>query len=361
MKKNTETSSDFSIGEVLHGLNGYFKYLKANIIYILFFAVVGAILGFVYANNKRPIYTAVTTFVLEDSDRGVGQYAGIASMVGIDLGSSGGGIFQGDNILELYKSKKMIQKALLTKVQVTGSKELLIDRYINLNNLREKWSATDLAQISFEDRSMSKPINAKLLRIQDSLINVFVNDINTNYLSVGKPDKKLNLIKAEVKSSDEIFSKNFNDQIVKNVNDFYIMTKVKKSTQNIEILQQKTDSVRNVMNGSISLSARITDATPNLNASKLSLRAIPFQRSQFSGETNRAILTELVKNLELSKISLRRETPLIQVVDEPVFPLEIIKFGKIKFSLLGFIISASIICLYLFIKRLVLISLADDL
>jgi uncharacterized protein involved in exopolysaccharide biosynthesis len=42
-----------------------------------------------------------------------------------------------------------------------------------------------------------------------------------------------------------------------------------------------------------------------------------------------------VKNLELSKMSLLKETPLIQVIDQPVYPLEEIKFGKLKGLVLG--------------------------
>ena len=39
--------------------------------------------------------------------------------------------------------------------------------------------------------------------------------------------------------------KAFNDNIVKNVNDFYIQTKTKIEFQNVQILQHQTDSVRN--------------------------------------------------------------------------------------------------------------------
>src|SRR5690606_27420794 len=61
----------------------------------------------------------------------------------------------------------------------------------------------------------------------------------------------------------------------------------------------------------------------------------PVQRSQFSAEANRAILMELIKNLEMAKMALRKETPLIQVIDYPVLPLKKEKLGKLNGVILG--------------------------
>lgn len=58
--------------------------------------------------------------MLDESNKGAGlsQYASLASMAGIDLGgSSSGGIFQSDNILELYKSRLMIEKSFTKRSQ----------------------------------------------------------------------------------------------------------------------------------------------------------------------------------------------------------------------------------------------------
>src|SRR5690606_33847882 len=147
-------------------------------------------------------------------------YAGLASMVGIDLGSGGGGIFQGDNIIELYKSRTMIEKTLLTDADFDGKKELLISRFIESNELREGWKdKPKLANIQFD-------IPKEKFTLQhDSIIGTIVDGINKNYLTVEKPDKKLSIISVKVKGKDELFAKAFADKIVENVNEFYIQTK----------------------------------------------------------------------------------------------------------------------------------------
>mgnify|MGYP001049040775 CR=1 FL=1 len=336
--ENLISNDDVSLKDVLIKLKELVNYLRKKWKAISLAIIFGATLGFLYSYFKQPVYLATTTFVLEDgsANNGIGgSLSGLASMAGLDLGGDGGGIFKGDNILELYKSRTMIEKTLLTEVDFNGQKILLADRYIDINGLRDKWNKKpELKNFRFSALTDSQvsPVNK---RLNDSILNNIVNDINKNYLNVAKPDKKLSIIKAEVKSKDEFFAKNFNQQIVKNVNDFYIQTKTKKSLDNVKILQQKTDSVRNTMNGAIYRAAVVNDATPNLNPTRQAQRAAPVQSSQFSAETNKAMLITLVQNLEMSKIALRKETPLIQVIDNPILPLEKIVFGKIKGMVIG--------------------------
>lgn len=360
--EDTRLTSDDEISshELFLKLKGAYLYLLSKWFVILLFFVLGSGLGFLYSYYKKPVYIAVTSFVLEDGGSGGGiggNLGGLASMVGIDVGG-GGGIFQGDNILELYKSRSMIEKALLSEIIFSGKKELLVDRYIQFNNLREKWkNDPNLKGIEFKAKASTVPNenNMAVIRLRDSILGNIVNDIKLNNLNVSKADKKLSVIKAYVQFNDEFFAKAFNDQIVKTVNDFYVQTKTKKSLENVSIMQLKTDSVRAAMNGAIFSSASTLDATPNLNPTRQVLR-VGVQGAQLSAETNKAILAELVKNLELSKISLRKETPLIQVIDSPIFPLEKKSISAVKGlvfgAFFGVMLSCSLLLLIRFFKNI---------
>ena len=69
-------------------------------------------------------------------------------------------------------------------------------------------------------------------------------------------------------------------------------------------------------------------------------------------QANTAILTELVKQTELAKVTLRKETPLIQVIDRLILPLPEEQFGKAKGILLGGIVAGFLIVLGLIVKRI---------
>jgi len=351
-------TGEVTLKELILKIREWWNYLLSKWLIIVIVGLTGGILGFCYTLTKRPIFTASTTFVLEDekSGGGLGNLMGLASVAGVDLGGTGGGIFQGDNILQLYKSRTMIQKTLLTEVEINGKQQLLVDRYLAINKLKETWK--DKPQLLAVDFNLLNKKSDSDRRIADSLLRDFVNDIDKTYLVVSKPDKKVSTIQVDVKSEDEFFAKAFNDELVKNVNDFYIATRTKKTTQNVKILQQKADSVRAVMNGEIYTATAVLDATPNLNPTRQVQRVAPAQKAQFSAETNKAILGEMVKNLEMTKMSLLKEAPLIQVIDQPIFPLRKDKLGKAKAIVIGGVLAGFLICLLLIIKRTLKLILA---
>lgn len=354
---NTSNSAEeITLKELILKGQEWFKYLLSKWYVLVLAGIIGGIVGFFYAKSKKPIYTATTTFVLEsgESGGGLGQYAGMAAMVGIDLGGAGGGIFQGDNLLELYKSRKMIEAALLA---TTGeSNKILLEKYLIFTKTIDSWKIKN-PELTNIDFSKDKQESPAMQRQRDSVVSEMIVNINKNNLVLGKLDKKSAIIKVDVISEDEEFSKEFNEALVREVNDFYVQTKTKKSLDNIAILQQKADSVRAVMNGAISSAAVIMDATPNLNPTKQAQRVAPAQRSQFSVETNKAILGQLVQNLEMSKMSLLKESPLIQKVDEPIYPLKVELVNVNKFLFIGSVFTIIFMLLALCVSKIVVDNL----
>ncbi|WP_442589158.1 Wzz/FepE/Etk N-terminal domain-containing protein [Pedobacter sp. AW31-3R] len=348
-KSTVSSDKEITFKELILNLRELYIYLGARWMMILAFVIIGAGIGFTYAWFKKPSYVAATTFVTEEGDKGgaLGQYAGLASMIGLDIDGGGGGVFQGDNILELYKSRMMIKKTLLSNSLIDGKQELLINRYIFFNRLKEEeWKDNEqLQQIVFPHGKYEG-----FTRIQDSLLSAFSDEISKNDLMVNKPDKKLNIIEVKVSSADEQFAKEFNNALVKNVNNFYLETKTKKSAGNLAVLQHQTDSVRRMLNNALT-GVAVNAVNPNVNPALRNTLGVPSQKKQVDVQANTAILTELVKNLELSKVTLRKETPLIQIIDEPVYPLPFKGKGKAFATVLGAFLGGLVIVIVLSIRR----------
>lgn len=337
-------SDEISLKELILKIREWCRYLLTKWKIILMVGIVGGALGFTYAFFKKPVYTATCTFVLDEgkSGGGLGQYAGLAAMAGISIGGGASdGLFQGDNIIELYKSRRMLQKTLLSYGEFDGKKDLLINRYIQINRLREAW----IGKANLRDLSFNIPVE-QFARVNDSVMTVIIGDIKKRYLSVSKPDKKLSILAVDVKSEDEQFAKSFNDAVVANVNRFYVETKTKKATDNLKILQHQADSVRAVLNASIGGTASAIDANPNANMALQILR-VPSQRKQIDVQASTAIYVEITKNLETAKLSSRHEAPLIHIVDEPVYPLQKDSVGKLKGVIVGVLLLGLISCLAL--------------
>jgi len=340
------SEDEIAFTEAIYRIKEFFYYLwiKWRIIFLM--SIVGGIIGAAYSLTNRPVYTAACTFVLEEGAKmGLGQYSGLASIVGVDIGGGGDGLFQGDNIIELYKSRSMIVETLLTKGQFGQSADLLINRFIETYSLRTKWHSQQLKNLNFDIP------RGRYTTTHDSVLSIIYREINDKYLSVAKPDKKLSIIKVEFKSANERLAKVFTENLVKNVNDFYIETKSKKAFYNYRILEYQADSVRATLNNSINSRANILDANPNINQGRQILKA-PSQKKEIDVQVNSAILQELIKNLEIAKVSLRNETPLIQIIDAPVLPLEKAQLDKLLATIAGSVTFIMVAVLFLFGKWL---------
>ena len=119
----------------------------------------------------------------------------------------------------------------------------------------------------------------------------------------------------------------------------------------MEILKRQTDSIRRELNSAITGVAVANDNTFMLNPA-LNVRHTPSARRQVDVQANTAILTELVKQTELAKVTLRKETPLIQVIDKPILPLPKERFGKAKGILLGGMLAGFLTILFLIVRRI---------
>lgn len=340
--------NEITLKDVLLKCKEWLMYFVSKWVLIFTVCVIGAVIGIFFAVRAEYTYSAKLSFVIEDdkAQGGLTGALGLASQFGVDLGGgSSGSAFSGANLLELMKSRSLIEKTLLTNVQIGGGKKTLAEAYIEMQQWREKWEGKNAIIGYFIENNREK-----FTLQQDSILGLIHSQILQSYLSIKQRDKRLGIIDAIVTSPNEQFSKKFVEVLVEVVSTFYIETKTKKTASNVSILERQTDSIRYQLNSAIGGVAQGLDATYNLNPA-MSVSRLQPQKRQIDVQANTAILIELTKNLELAKISLRKETPLIQVIDYPILPLDKQKLGKRKGAMMGGGIGALLIFIYLIIIR----------
>lgn len=350
MDNRPEINDEISLKEMLEKAKEWYTYMLTQWKIIVFAGIIGAVLGLTYSFIKKPVYKATLSFALEDekSGGGLGGALGLASSFGIDFGGGGGGIFSGSNLTELFKSRTMVEKTLMSPVTVNGKVLSLAEMYIQNKEWRDAWiSEPKYKNIQFLPNTKRKYFT----RVHDSILGEIYKDLSKKTLSVEQKDKKIAIISMEVVSTNELFSLYFCEGLARQVGKFYVDTKSKKARINMEILERQTDSIRAELNSAITGVAVATDNTFMLNPA-LNVRRTPSVKRQVDVQANTAILTELVKQTELAKVTLRKETPLIQVIDRPILPLEKERFGKAKGMVFGGFLGGFLILIFLIIRRI---------
>jgi len=327
--------------DVLINLKGLFVFLKKKRIIILCVSLLAGILGVVYAWTSKPSYIAEMTFATEsDNSLKLGNYAGIAAQFGFDLGGGGNSIFEGNSLVELLKSQLLVEKTLLSPIDSSKDSPLMIELYITNHSIKSKTESESFTGL-FRQNAPDKK------RLHDSLLQAVYMRIYKSGLDVAKKDKSLDFITITMKDNNEIYAKRFVDLLTTNAIDFYTLNKTRKSAYNVQILQRQTDSVRNILFGNISELANINDL--NINPSKQIGRS-PSQRKQVDMQVNVTLYGELLKNLELAKLMLRKDTPLIQVINNDELPLTKKKMGRLLGGILFAMIAGVLTCSFYSIK-----------
>lgn len=303
--------------------------------------LLGGICGIFYASNQKTLYKSNLTFALDDAGtNNMGGFMSIASQLGISVGS-GKDIFEGDNITEIMKSRRMIQKVLLSVDTFDNKPFTMIEYY--LQKTTKKSNAQN--KIHF-------PINqpqSTFTYQQDSLLYTIYLQFSKKNIIAERPDRKLSIYEVNVTTPDEKFTKDFTDRLVSATNNFYVEIRTKKAKETLDILEQRVASMRGNLNSSINNKATIQDV--NINPA-FSEAEVPVQKQQANIQVYGAAYSEMFKNLELARFQYLNEIPLMQIIDAANYPMEKIKAGRLKTGVIGAFIFCFILLFIFWIVRI---------
>jgi hypothetical protein len=319
------------------------KLNKGKVI-IIASALVCSFAAFGWRWFSSPSYVAKCTFVLEEKGGGGSGLSGLASQFGLDLGAIGGGsgnFFSGENINDIIASSTIMEKVLLSKADDSIS---LADHYLDASGMRNAigWDGK-LASLSFS----KTPSSFEEQRLRDTVLLVVQKKIKEKNLIIDKTNKKGTIFGVEVKSSDAHFAKLLTERLVSVTSEMYIDIKTRNLTSNIIKLEKRADSLRQLFGDKSrqTYSLQILDANEAFK-SNLSMAEI----SQRDKTVIFELYAEVMKNLEISRMMLINQTPVIQLLDRPRNPLVDTRPSIFLISILGFLVGLFLGSLFSFLK-----------
>ena len=311
-------SEKILLSDVIATSNRAFKYILSQYRLILKVTLVTTLMALVYGLLQPKSYKAVATFILEEKSGSKSGLGALASQIGFDIGSltgGGAGLFDGDNIIDIMQSRLIIEKVLLSKVDSTkgATSTTLGDLYISTNHINKKWEQDPyLKGFSF---SNLKDTDAHT-QLQDSILYTLFQKVAKNNLAVSRQNKKGSIISIQVNSKSQEFSKVFTERLLKETSDLYFEIKTGNVNNNITRLQNKADSLQSMLYTKSYQAASLVNANTGIRS-----YAASEEMSQKDKTVLYTLYTEVMKNLEALKLSLISQTPVIQILDTPKYPL----------------------------------------
>lgn len=332
---------EISLKELIQKIKELFQYFWTFRFWILLIGLTGGGMGFAYAHFFKEVqYTSKLTFAIEEKGSGGSSLLGLASQFGVDLGvGGGGGLFTSDNLLLLLKSNRIIQGALLKPVP-----ELEKGNLLNLYMSIHYKDALEEKKVSFIPSDLPR---LEFSREQDSIV-AFIAENLSKEVEITKRDKKASLIDITIVDPSEKFAFLFNQFLIQEATDLYIELKVGKMKRSLKVLQSRVDSVQRVLDGTMRSAAVFMDQS--LGIVSMAPR-VSTTKKQLETQMLGTLFGELTKNLELTKFTLEREEPVIQIVDAPMMPLLKEGKGRVNSAVIGGFLAGFLMLVYLFVKR----------
>jgi uncharacterized protein involved in exopolysaccharide biosynthesis len=342
---NQENKQDeISLKELILKAKDWISYLWGYKWRIIIAGIIGGALGFGYAKYfTKPTYTSSVSFTLEQKNGSGGALGGLASSLGLgDIPtSSSSGMFGGENVLYLMKSNRIIHQSL-KEPQEDLNGDNLLNAYLNNHfekGLKEK-----------KIKSYPKVLDSIVFnRKQDSLLLVITKNIREKQIVAERLDKKTTIINLDVKDVNEQWAYLFSKALVKNAIDLYLEIKIGKLLRAEEELTNKRDSIRGLLDGSITTLAFETDLNSHTPLMRYKTNQV---KKQIDVEVLKSMYANVIQNLEVTKIQRAQEEPIIEIIDEPILPLKMNQFSAMKGIILWGIFTGFLSTVFLIMKSI---------
>jgi len=328
---------EVTLKEVIVNTQSYLRELRHHWYIIALFTI--PIFGyFVYqAHSTDPVYTATITFMVdnEESSGGLSGMTALLSSFGMAGGSRGGSNLE--RILELSKSRKIVQMALFNQTRIDSMYDYLGNHLIREYNLHEKWNESRFTALhnfhfmhdNVEDFDRAEGAALKVLH------SMMIGTIKTPGLMETDIEEASGIMSLSVKTTNEELSLHLADTLYAKMSQFYVDKAIERNLQTYRMVRERADSLNQALESTEYALANTRDAYRNtyLNAEDVRKSRLQRKAAMLS-----VMYGEAAKNAELAAFALKNQTPFVQVIDYPMAPLPPMGESLFKNGIIGLIL-----------------------
>lgn len=342
--------STTEIIEVKSALKNYAAFIRSRKNIIIYFLITGALLGLSFAFIKKTKYHAHLSFMINEKDNNTSALMGLAGQFALLNGVGGVGA-NDDKVVFLLPTRSILGNALLKKMP--QNKLCMADAFLSYfkwNNLADD-DTTFIGFNGFQHSSISNLSYAENKAL-DKIIEKLLKSGMLSFESVKRKSlvaQASGILCLDVTTKDEVLSKALCDAWFETIQHFYIKQSLGRLEENYSVLCFRADSLKNrIQEKEIQYGST---ADYNTGLIKISGRVNEMHLKK-EVEMLNLMYAEVVKNREITRISLDQQKPFFQIIDQPSLPLEEIKQSKIVSISIGLMIGFLMGFLFLSIRFL---------
>lgn len=298
---------------------------------ILYISTLFVIIGIMVSLILPVKYSSSTVFIPQSQETNTSSLSGVASLVGINLGSSSVG---GDIPPTMYpkignspKFKRLLLEKLIDKKKNLTLKEFLVKYY------------------KIEKKDISPASSIHMTELEEECFKIISQILSIN---VNQKDGFITIISTMPNAEYSTIIAKASKEILQNI---IIENKIETARQNLNFSEKQLVEKKMEFDEIQSKLAYFSDS--NLNTVN---SFVINEKDKLEAEFQiiSAVVTELAKQVEQAKLQVTKDTPVFSTIREPLVPNSRTSPNRtqlvIIFSILGFILS----CSYILLKDLII-------
>jgi uncharacterized protein involved in exopolysaccharide biosynthesis len=293
--------------------SAFLKIIWKEKIWIVLITLVFALGGIYSALTAREEFVSTGKILPEYQSKagGLSQFAGLASLAGVDLSSAAAGgsdAVRPDLYPDVLKSTPFFLELLKIKVRTKDNKEMLFsqfyDNFVLDNKIEEK------------DTKIKFPTSNQYIAVSYQT-EKNLKDLRERISAV--IDKKTGLITVTVKLPDPVVATLITDYSMNFLTNYITNYRTEKSKQDLNFLAERLDAAKGKYYSNQTKKAQYSDQN---QLSMMKLQAADLQRERIESEykISSTFYNTLLQKYEEAKLKVQQETPVIKVLEPPVVP-----------------------------------------
>lgn len=278
------------------------------VLIVLFFAS----LGLWYAFTAQEQFVSEGKILPELQAQGgkLGSLAGLASLAGVDLGSTAGTeAIRPDLYPDVLKSTPFFLELFNQKVTNRENKTMSFEQFYH--QIVEKEAA-------IQEKSKKKfPVKENGFLVLNSLSEDRIKDLKERIKA--DIDKKSGVVNISVKMPDPVVAAGIARFSMVYLTEYVTRYRTDKAKKDLDFLEERVNLARGKLYNNQVKKAQYSD---QFQLPTIRLQSADIQRERIESEyrISSTFYTELLKKYEEAKIKLQQETPVFQVLDPPIAP-----------------------------------------